>query len=131
MHDPHATAEAHPDDHAPAFPHGSMRDYVTGFVLSVILTAIPFFLVMSGLAGSGRLTAFLVLGCAVIQIIVHMIYFLHMNLKNEAGWTMISLVFTIVVLVIAVIGTIWVMYHMDANMMPGMAPPAGVAPISP
>ena len=121
MHDPHATAEAHPDDHAPSFPHGSMRDYVTGFVLSVILTAIPFFLVMSGLAGSGRLTAFLVLGCAVIQIIVHMIYFLHMNLKNEAGWTMISLVFTIVVLVIAVIGTIWVMYHMDANMMPGMA----------
>ena len=121
MHDPHATAEAHPDDHAPAFPHGSMRDYVTGFVLSVILTAIPFFLVMSGLVGSGRLTAFLVLGCAVIQIIVHMIYFLHMNLRSEAGWTMISLVFTIVVLVIAVIGTIWVMYHMDANMMPGMA----------
>ena len=121
MHDPHATAEAHPDDHAPAFPHGSMRDYVTGFVLSVIMTAIPFFLVMSGLVGSGRLTAFLVLGCAVIQIIVHMIYFLHMNLKNEAGWTMISLVFTIVVLVIAVIGTIWVMYHIDANMMLGMA----------
>ena len=110
MHDPHATAEAHPDDHAPAFPHGSMRDYVTGFVLSVILTAIPFFLVMSGLVGSGRLTAFLVLACAVSQIIVHMIYFLHMNLRSEAGWTMISLVFTIVVLVIAVIGTIWVMY---------------------
>ena len=121
MHDPHATAEAHPDDHAPAFPHGSMRDYVTGFVLSVILTAIPFFLVVSGLVGSGRLTAFLVLACAVSQIIVHMIYFLHMNLRSEAGWTMISLVFTIVVLVIAVIGTIWVMYHMDANMMPGMA----------
>ena len=121
MHDPHATAEAHPDDHAPAFPPGSMRDYVTGFVLSVILTAIPFFLVMSGLVGSGRLTAFLVLACAVSQIIVHMIYFLHMNLRSEAGWTMISLVFTIVVLVIAVIGTIWVMYHMDANMMPGMA----------
>ena len=121
MRDPHATAEAHADDHAPSFPHGSMRDYVTGFVLSVILTAIPFFLVMSGIVGSGRLTAFLVLACAVAQIIVHMIYFLHMNLKNEAGWTMISLVFTIVVLVIAVIGTIWVMYHMDANMMPGMA----------
>ena len=98
-----------------------MRDYVTGFVLSVILTAIPFFLVMSGIVGSGRLTAFLVLACAVAQIIVHMIYFLHMNLKSEAGWTVISLVFTIVVLVIAVIGTLWVMYHMDANMMPGMA----------
>ncbi len=121
MPDPHATAEAHHHDHGPSFPHGSMRDYVTGFVLSVILTAIPFFLVMSGIVGSGRLTAFLVLACAVAQIIVHMIYFLHMNLKSEAGWTVISLVFTIVVLVIAVIGTLWVMYHMDANMMPGMA----------
>ena len=121
MHDPHATAEAHPDDHAPAFPHGSMRDYVTGFVLSVIMTAIRVCLVMLGLVGSGRLTAFLVLACAVSQIIVHMIYFLHMNLRSEAGWTMISLVFTIVVLVIAVIGTIWVMYHIDANMMLGMA----------
>ena len=65
MPDPHATAEAHHHDHGPSFPHGSMRDYVTGFVLSVILTAIPFFLVMSGIVGSGRLTAFLVLACAV------------------------------------------------------------------
>ena len=126
------SAQSHHDhDHHDSHDHGSFASYIKGFVLSVILTAIPFFLVMSGLVGSGRLTAFLVLGCAVIQIIVHMIYFLHMNLRSEAGWTMISLVFTIVVLVIAVIGTIWVMYHMDANMMPGMAPPAGVAPISP
>ena len=112
--DPHA-AHGH---HEIEMPHASMRDYAIGFVLSVILTAIPFFLVMSGIVGSGRLTAFLVLGCAVIQIIVHMIYFLHMNSKSEGGWTMLALIFTIIVVVIALSGSLWVMYHLNTNMMP-------------
>lgn len=120
MSDAHAPADIHAEDHGAPFPHGTKQDYVTGFILAVILTAIPFFLVMTGVFSSARLTGFLVLACAVAQIIVHMVYFLHMNPRTEAGWTMVSLVFTIIVLVIAVIGTIWVMYHMDANMMPGM-----------
>lgn len=114
-HDSH-----HDGHHAAQFPHGTQQDYITGFILAVILTAIPFFLVMSGVFESGRLTAFLVLVCAVAQIIVHMVYFLHMSPKAEGGWMVISLVFTMIVLVIAVVGTVWVMYHMDANMMPGM-----------
>ena len=115
--DDHGHGHGHgPDSHDA--PHGTFESYVTGFVLSVILTAIPFFLVMSGLVGSGRLTAFLVLGCAVIQIIVHMIYFLHMNSKSEGGWTMLALIFTIIVVVIALAGSLWVMYHLNTNMMP-------------
>lgn len=120
MHDPHATAEAHPDDHAPAFPHGSMRDYVTGFVLSVILTAIPFGIVMSGGFESRGLTAVVVIAFAVIQILVHMVYFLHMTGNQEEGWTLLSTIFTVVVVVILLAGSIWVMYHMNTNMMPQM-----------
>lgn len=108
------------NDHGVEFPHGSRQDYVTGFVLSVILTAIPFIVVMAGGFASARLTGFVVLAFAVVQIIVHMFYFLHMNPRSESGWTMISLVFTITVLVIAVVGTIWVMHNMDAYMMPDM-----------
>lgn len=110
------------------FPHGTRRDYVTGFVLAVILTVIPFAAVMAGGIGSARATAFLVLACAIVQMVVHMVYFLHMSPKAEGGWTMISLVFTLIVLIIAVVGTIWVMYHMDMNMMPGMAPGTQAAP---
>ena len=44
-----------------------------------------------------------------------------MNASTRNYTRISALVFTIVVLVIAVIGTIWVMYYMDANMMPGMA----------
>ncbi len=109
------------DDHGGQIPHGTKQSYVTGFVLSVILTAIPFAVVMAGGFASERFTGFLVLGFAIVQIIVHMIYFLHMNPRSEGGWTLISLVFTLIVLVIAIVGTIWVMYNMDTNMMPGMA----------
>ena len=107
-------------DHGDGHDHGSYASYVKGFVLSVILTAIPFALVMSGGLESRGLTAVLVIGFAVAQILVHMVYFLHMSPKSEGGWTVISLIFTIIVLVIAIVGTVWVMYHMDANMMPGM-----------
>lgn len=102
------------DEHA----HGSFRSYMIGFVLSVILTAIPFWLVMSGVLGSNQLTAFAIMAFAVAQIIVHMIYFLHMNGKSEGGWTMLALVFTIILVVIALAGSLWVMYHLNTNMMP-------------
>lgn len=115
------STETH-DGHAGSVPHGTKQSYMTGFVLSVILTTIPFAVVMSGGFASARLTAFLVLAFAVVQIIVHMIYFLHMSMKSESGWTMTAMIFTVIVLVIAIVGTIWVMYNMDANMMPGMAP---------
>lgn len=107
-------------DHGARIPHGTRKSYITGFALSVFLTAIPFIVVMAGGFASERLTGFLVLIFAVAQIIVHMIFFLHMNPKSEAGWTMVSLCFTLIVLVIAIVGTIWVMYNMDSYMMPGM-----------
>ena len=101
-------------------PHGTYRSYVIGFVLSVILTGIPFILVMSGGFESRAMTAIIVLLFAVAQIIVHMVYFLHMNFRVEAGWSMITLVFTLTVLIICVAGTLWVMHNMDSNMMPDM-----------
>jgi cytochrome o ubiquinol oxidase operon protein cyoD len=106
------------DHHGDAEPHSSLRDYTIGFMLSVILTAIPFWLVMAKVIAD-RNTAVLVLGVfAVIQILVHMVYFLHMNGKVEGGWTMLSTIFTVVFVAIAIAGTLWVMFHMNANMMP-------------
>ncbi|MBT9554107.1 MAG: cytochrome o ubiquinol oxidase subunit IV [Hydrogenophaga sp.] len=109
------------DDHDHAHedgPHSTLSGYLIGFVLSVILTAIPFWLVMNGVI-SHRPTAVLVLGgFAVAQILVHMVYFLHMNGKVEGGWTLVSTIFTVVFVAIAIAGTLWVMFHMNENMMP-------------
>lgn len=111
-------AHGHDDHHHDAGPHSTFSGYMTGFVLSVILTAIPFWLVMAKVIAD-RNTAVLVLGAfAVVQIVVHMVYFLHMNGKIEGGWTMLSTIFTVVFVAIAIAGTLWVMFHMNANMMP-------------
>jgi cytochrome o ubiquinol oxidase operon protein cyoD len=110
-HDDHA----HDDGHA----HGSLKSYLIGFGLSVVLTAIPFWLVMTGALGDNQMTAFVIMAFAVIQIVVHMIYFLHMNARSESGWTMMALIFTIVMVVIALAGSLWVMHHLNTNMMPG------------
>jgi cytochrome o ubiquinol oxidase operon protein cyoD len=107
------------DDHA---DHGSLKSYAIGFLLSVILTAIPFWLVMGKVFDQSGTTGLVILGFAAVQIVVHMIYFLHMNTKVEGGWSMLALGFTIVVVVITLAGSIWVMYHMNHNMMPGMMP---------
>lgn len=119
-HDPKHDHDAH-DDHDDG-AHGSVRDYVIGFVLSVVLTAIPFWLVMSGGVGSSGMTALVILAFAAVQIVVHMVYFLHMNKKSESGWSLLALIFTLVLVVIMLAGSLWVMYHLNTNMMPTMAP---------
>lgn len=114
----HGHDDHHGDHHGDVGPHSSLRDYAIGFVLSVILTAIPFWLVMTK-AIADRNTAILVLGgFAVVQILVHMVYFLHMNTKSEGGWTLLALIFTVMVVVIMLAGSLWVMYHLNHNMMP-------------
>lgn len=109
----HAAAGA---DHGAT--HGSLRTYLTGFGLSVVLTAIPFWLVMSGVLDSKLATGIVIAVLAVTQIFVHMVYFLHMNAKVEEGWSILALVFTLILVVIALIGSLWIIYHLNANMMP-------------
>ncbi|MDO9454319.1 MAG: cytochrome o ubiquinol oxidase subunit IV [Stagnimonas sp.] len=99
-------------------PHGSFKGYMTGFILSVVLTAIPFWLVMGDVLPSKQATVLIIMALAFVQILVHMIYFLHMNTSSEGGWNMLALIFTAVLVVITLSGSLWVMYHMNENMMP-------------
>ena len=91
---------------------------MVGFLLSVLLTAIPFWLVMGKVLPSSQATALVIAGFAAVQMVVHMVYFLHMNAKVEGGWSMLALVFTAALLLIMLAGSIWVMFHLNTNMMP-------------
>lgn len=115
----HGHGHGHDGPHGGA-AHGSRKGYWIGFLLSVLLTAPAFGLVMTGVIADPRLTAGIVMALAMVQIVVHMIYFLHMNTKSEAGWTMMALIFTAIIVVIVISGSLWVMYHMNLNMMPQM-----------
>ena len=110
----HHSAAHKSDNHA----HGSFKGYMTGFVLSAILTAIPFWLVMGDVLPSHLATALIIMAFAMVQMVVHMVFFLHMHPKSEGGWTMMALAFTLILVVITMTGSMWVMYHLNSNMMP-------------
>jgi cytochrome o ubiquinol oxidase subunit IV len=115
------TVTAHSSDHSGGHSdqgaHGSRKTYLIGFFLSVLLTAIPFYLVMSGIVENRQATGVLLVAMAAVQIVVHMVFFLHMNGKAENGWTMMSLIFTVIIVGIVLSGSLWVMYHLNVNMM--------------
>lgn len=106
-------------------PHGAhggthaatRRRYGIGFLLAIVLTAIPFALVMGHVAAA---TPLLIAGFAVAQIVVHVVYFLHVNGSQEQRWNLMALLYTVVVVGIIIGGSIWIMHHLDLNMMPGM-----------
>jgi len=106
---------AHDHDHH----ESTYRVYAIGFGLSVLLTVIPFGIVMfdwmENSVGWAIAIIFLLGGA---QIMVHVYYFLHVTLGNEDGWQAMSLAFTAVLLVIILAGSIWVMFHLEENMMP-------------
>jgi len=107
-------------------PHATQQGYLIGFGLSVVLTGIAFWLVMSGVIAHKGATAVLILALAAVQIVVHMVYFLHMNARSESGWSMMALIFTIVLVVIALTGSLWIMFHLSTNMMPDAATMRGM-----
>lgn len=108
----------HDDRHATQASHATLKGYVTGFVLSVILTVIPFWIVMGKVFERPNTTALVILAIGAVQILVHMVYFLHMNTKSEGGWSLLALVFTLMLVVITLSGSVWVLYHLNHNMMP-------------
>ena len=96
----------------------TFRGYATGFVLSAILTALAFWPVMDKrIAGTNALIVVL-LALALVQIVVHMRYFLHMNGRSENGWNLLALIFTAILVFILLNGSAWIMYHLDRNLMP-------------
>ncbi|HYS64292.1 MAG TPA: cytochrome o ubiquinol oxidase subunit IV [Paraburkholderia sp.] len=96
--------------------HGSLGSYTAGFVLSVILTGAAFGLVLSGtLTGENALLA--IAGLALVQIVVHLVFFLHMNTSSAQRWNVTAFAFTALTAIIVIGGTLWVMHNVSMHMM--------------
>jgi cytochrome o ubiquinol oxidase subunit IV len=123
-HSSHQGAAEYPS-HADTHAHGSRTGYRVGTILSILLTAIPFWLVMSDALQNASATIALIFAAALAQIIVHVICFLHLDTRSEGGWTLLAFLFTTVIVVLTIGGSIWVMYHLNTNMMPMPDGPVG------
>lgn len=95
--------------------HGSLLGYTIGFLLSVVLTAIPFGLVMSGVLPRGA-TIVAIFAAAVIQILVHLHYFLHMDGSSTQRWNLMTFLFAVMVMAIFIGGSLWIMYDLHYRM---------------
>ncbi len=95
---------------------GTLTSYLTGFILALILTAIPFAMVMSG-AFAPAATIFAIFGAGVVQIVVHLHYFLHLDTSSAARWNVAALIFTILILTLFAGGTLWIMWTLNYRMM--------------
>lgn len=96
---------------------GSLLSYLAGLMLAVGLTGAAFWIVMGG-GVSASAASRAVVAFAVAQILVHLFFFLHMNRSSEQRWNRMAFLFAILVVAILVGGSLWIMSHLNHNMMP-------------
>ena len=94
----------------------SVKSYLIGFVLSVILTVIPFALVMNGTLSKSAILVGISLA-ALVQIVVQLYYFLHLDSSPNQRWNLLTFVFTVIIVVLLVGGSLWIMYNLNVRMM--------------
>lgn len=95
-------------------PAAQYSSYVIGFILSVATTLLAYFVVVNHMVPKDMIV-YAVLGIAVIQLIVQMTFFLHLG--HGSKWKAATFYFTLLVVLIVVVGTIWIMNNLDYNMM--------------
>lgn len=97
-----------------------VSSYVTGFVLSIALTLFAYFAVTNQLWDSTWLLL-IIAGLAIVQLVVQLIFFLHLGRERGGSWRLVTFWFAVLVVAIVVVGSLWIMFNLNYNMM-DMAP---------
>lgn len=92
------------------------RSYLTGLALALVLTLIPFGMVAWG-GWSTSAAMWLIAGSALVQIVVHFRFFLHIDLSQQKREDLQLILFTALLLAIMASGTIWIMANLYTRMM--------------
>lgn len=103
--------------------HGSEKSYLVGFFLSLVLTLLSYFAVASHINSGHTLFSHemlipWVLSLAVLQLFVQLIFFLHLGSEKGPRWNLAIFVSTVSIILLVVLGSLWIMYHLNYNMMP-------------
>ena len=106
---------------APGTPHEGMASetafYIIGLALALILTGVSFWVAStSALWGPGVATGLVVL--AIAQMGIHLVFFLHITSGPDNTNNVLALAFGVLIVFLVMVGTIWIMAHMNANMGP-------------
>lgn len=115
--------------HTPEHTEGSYRSYTIGFVLSLVFTLIPFWLFQTH-ALSGSHLLIVAVGSALVQLFVQLVLFLHLNFSSKSRTNLIVFIYAVVLVVSVVVGTLWIMANLKANMVDNVHPDGDYTPQS-
>lgn len=102
----------HPDEES---GHGSLVSYSLGFVLSIVVTLLAFAAVGQHWFSPMGNVAFITL-MAIIQLMIQLVLFLHLNAESKPHWNLSAFLFAILIVFVVVGASIWIMYHLNVNM---------------
>jgi cytochrome o ubiquinol oxidase operon protein cyoD len=98
--------------------HGSLATYISGFILSLILTLTAYFLVNRHVTShhtaiTHDTLVFMIVGLAITQLLVQLTFFLHLDIESKPRWNLTVLMFAATVLIIVVFGSLWIMNNLN------------------
>lgn len=96
---------------------GNVKSYLTGFIFSIVLTALAFGLVVKGGAIPRGVVFAGIFGAAAAQILVHLHYFLHLDTSSRSRWNLLALILTVLIMILFVGGSMWIMSNLNYRMM--------------
>jgi cytochrome o ubiquinol oxidase operon protein cyoD len=92
----------------------TLRSYMTGFFLSVLFTLAAFFAVTHHARAVWVVPTIIIL--AFLQLITQLIFFLHLSKESKPRWNLFIFFTTIIGIAILVLGSLWIMNHLNYNM---------------
>jgi len=97
--------------------HGTLASYIIGFILSLLFTLLPYYMVVNKtMSGNALLAA--ILGFAVMQMFVQIFFFLHLGRGPKPFYNIVFFFATVGIIIIAVGGSLFIMNNLYANMSP-------------
>ena len=109
--------EVAPGDEAEVRIGERVMGYVAGLGLAVLLTGTSFFIAGTQLVWQPSIPVAIVV-LAIAQMGVHLVFFLHITTGPDNTNNVLALAFGILVVILLMGGSLWIMWHLNHNMMP-------------
>lgn len=97
--------------------------YITGFILSIIITLTAYLLVMQHVTShhleiAHKILISIIVITALLQLLTQSVFFLHLGQEKKPHWNLMIFIFTVLIIIIIVGGSLWIMQHLNYNMNP-------------
>ena len=96
--------------------YGTIKSYIIGFILSIVITVMAFLLV-SFKPFPTEIIYIVIATLAILQLYVQLVFFLHLNTRSEGRWNLLVFLFSLIVVLIIIFGSIWIMINLNYNMV--------------